>query len=226
MVIKSTRLPIPPLQNGDHLTADEFERRYHAMPSNIKAELIEGVVYMSSPVRVEYHGEPHGDLLAWFGLYRASTPGVRSPVNSTIRFGTNNQPQPDAALMIAPEKGGQAEIDELGYLKKSPELLAEISASTADYDLYEKREMYCRHGVLEYLVWRVLDEEIDWFVLRNDSYERLQTDAEGILKSEAFPGLWLDSAALLKGDLAAVFAVVQRGLATPEHAEFVKRLTR
>jgi Uma2 family endonuclease len=224
MVVKVNKPVIPPLENGDRLNRDEFERRYNAMPKNTKAELIKGVVYMASPVRAEYHGDPHADLLGWFSLYRTFTPGVRTSISSTIRFDDENEPQPDGLLMIDPAKGGQAETDEFGYFTKAPELLGEISASTTSYDLHDKLEIYRKFNVREYIVWRVLDEAIDWFVLRDDVFEPIPADADGIRKSLVFPGLWLDTTALLRGDLATVFSMVQRGLATPEHAEFVKRL--
>ena len=76
----------------------------------------------------------------------------------------------------------------------------------------------------EYIVWRVLERGIDWFVLRAGQYERLSVGADGVVRSEIFPGLWLDPAALLRGDLATVFTVVQQGLASPEHAAFMARL--
>jgi hypothetical protein len=92
------------------------------------------------------------------------------------------------------------------------------------YDLHAKLHVYRRNGVREYLVWRVLDQEIDWFVLRDGQYERMSVDAQGLLRSEVFPGLWLDPAALVRGDLATVLAIIRQGLASPEHAVFVSRL--
>jgi hypothetical protein len=44
---------LPPLENGDRLTRPEFERRYAAAPHITKAELIEGIVYVASPLRHE-----------------------------------------------------------------------------------------------------------------------------------------------------------------------------
>jgi hypothetical protein len=91
MVVKITKPIIPPLENGDRLTRGEFERRYNAMPPHVRAELINGVVYMASPVRVRYHGDPHGNLHVWLGHYQTFTPGVRSPIDSTIRFDDKNE---------------------------------------------------------------------------------------------------------------------------------------
>src|SRR4051812_42701023 len=91
---------IPPLENGDHLTRNEFERRYNAMPEIKKAELIEGVVYMPSPVRVEQHGTPHAVLIAWLVYFWARTPGVSVADNSTVRLDEDNEPQPDAFLYV------------------------------------------------------------------------------------------------------------------------------
>src|SRR5262245_6655339 len=87
---------IPPLQNGDRLTSAEFERRYDAMPNLKKAELIEGVVYMPSPVSFEEHGAPHFDVISWLGMYRMMTPGIRGGDNASLRLDLDNMPQPDA----------------------------------------------------------------------------------------------------------------------------------
>ncbi len=214
---------VPPLENGDRLTAAEFERRYDAMPDLKKAELIEGVVYMPSPVRFDAHGRQHADLITWLGFYRSGTPGVWVGDNSSIRLDIGNVPQPDALLLVDPARGGQARIDADGYVEAAPELVAEVTASTVSYDLGVKQGVYRRHGVREYVVWRVQDAAVDWFVLRGDRYERL-APAEGIYRSETFPGLWLDSAALVRGDIARVIAVVQQGFASPEHAAFAARL--
>lgn len=214
---------IPPLEQGDRLTRVEFERRYEAMPEPKKAELIEGRVYMMSPVKPP-HGRPHARMTTWLGVYEAATPGVASSANTTIRFDDDNEPQPDVLLAIEPSAGGRSHVDEDGYLSGSPELLVEIASSTVSYDLQDKLHVYRRQGVREYLVWRVRDAEIDWFQLVEENYVPLAGDASGIVKSAVFPGLWLDTAAMLKGDLARVFAVLQDGTASPEHTAFVAAL--
>ena len=216
---------IPPLENGDRLTRDEFERRYHAMPGVKKAELVEGEVYMPSPVSVEYHGEPHIDIATWAGVYKAGTPGVGAGDNATVRLDVDNEPQPDLLLFVRPTHGGRVEIDADGYINGAPELVAEVSASSASIDLGKKLAAYRRNEVLEYLVVRVYDDAIDWFVFDRGQFVPLDPDpADGLLKSRAFPGLWLDGPALLRRDLAAVLAGLTRGLASPEHAAFVEKL--
>lgn len=125
--------PVPPLENGDRLTRAEFERRYRAMPHIKKAELIEGVVHMPSPVRTDQHAEPHLDLIAFLGIYRHFTPGVRGGDNSTVRLDLDNEPQPDGTLFKA--QGGTARIDADGYIRGAPELAAEIAASSVSFDL-------------------------------------------------------------------------------------------
>jgi Uma2 family endonuclease len=219
-------IAIPALENGDRLSRAEFERRYDAMPDLKKAELIEGEVYVGSPVRHRRHGKPHGQLMTWIGTYTAGTPGVESGDNGSIRLDLDNEPQPDVYLMIEPEQGGQARISEDDYVEGAPDLVAEIAASSVSYDLGKKLHAYRRNGVREYVVWRVLDRGIDWFVLREGRYEPLPPAADGILRSTVFPGLWLDPAALLRGDLATVLAVVQQGLTSPEHAAYAARLRR
>jgi Uma2 family endonuclease len=147
---------VPPLESGDHLSRAEFERRYAAMPELKKAELIEGVVYVGSPVRVT-HGEPHGLVMTWLGFFCAATPGVRFADNTTVRLDLDNEPQPDALLRIEPEAGGRAQVDPDGYLDGPPELVVEVAASSASIDRHEKLRAYRRNGVQEYIIWQVLN---------------------------------------------------------------------
>jgi Uma2 family endonuclease len=220
------RPAIPPLQNGDRLSRDEFERRYDATPNLKKAELIDGLVYMPPPpVSDSYHGSPHFDLIGWLSLYRASTVGVRGGDNSSLRLDLDNEPQPDAFLRILSECGGQSRIDKEGYVEGAPELVAEVAASSVSYDLHVKLNCYRKHGVKEYVVWRVYDDVIDWMVLRQGKYEPLPLK-DGVYRSEVFPGLWLDPAAMLSGEVAAVIQTLQKGLATPEHMAFLARLQK
>lgn len=216
----------PPLENGDHLPCAEFERRYAAMPHVKKAELLKGIVYMTSPVRIDRHAEPHARIVTWLGIFQLSTPGVLVADNGTVRLGPEDQPQPDAFLMIPRERGGQSTVGAEGYLEGAPELAAEVASSSVSYDLHVKLDVYREHGVKEYIVWRVLDHAVDWFALRGDRYELRAAGADGILRSEVFPGLWLDPAALLAGDGPRLIAVLQEGLASAEHAAFVERLAR
>jgi hypothetical protein len=216
---------IPPLENGDHLTRDEFERRYDAMPELKKAELLQGVVFMPSPVRADAQEEPHANLLWWTNAYKVATPFVRNSADATVRLDDDNEPQPDATLFIESAYGGQAALDLDGYIEGAPEWTGEVTASSASYDLHWKMEVYRQFGVREYLVWRVLDEEFDWFILKRGRYEEMQP-VRGILKSKVFPGLWLHAKAMLDDDLPKALAVLNQGLATPEHAAFAEQLRK
>ncbi len=215
---------VPPLETGDRLSRDEFERRYDAMPGLKKAELIEGVVYVPSPARLDPHATPRFNIIGWLGLYTWATPDIVGAAHPSVRLDLANMPQPDACLFIDPAKGGQAKVSEDDYLEGAPELVAEVAASSVSYDLTFKFEVYRRHKVREYLVWRVQDRQIDWFVLRGKKFVRLPFDKSGLYKSKVFPGLWLDPAALIRGDATALQAARQRGLASREHANFVASL--
>lgn len=220
-----TRSPnIPRLENGDHLSRTEFERRYSNMPELKKAELIEGVVYMASPLRINQHGKPHFNMIAWLGAYASMTPGCQGGDNATVILDSNNEPQPDILLRV--EREGQSIVNDEGYVVGAPELVVEISASTVSLDMQDKLQVYCRHQVQEYLVWRVEDNEIDWFRLRAGQFQKLEADEDGIIRSEVYPGLWLDVPALLSGNLARVLQVLQAGIATDEHQEFVQVLSQ
>lgn len=219
------KLKIPPLENGDRLSRYEFELRYQAMSKDYKAELIEGKVYMASPLRFESHAEPHSKLIIWLGNYQIVTPEVRLGIEPTIRLDLDNEPQPDAALFLNERVGGKSKITVDDYIEGTPELVVEIATSTAGYDLHEKKRVYRRNQIQEYIVWQVFENKIDWFVLNNDEYVSLAADEKGIVRSQIFPGLWLAVDALLAGDMRQVLAVLQTGLQSPEYAPFVEHLT-
>lgn len=215
---------VPPLENGDRLTAREFMRRYEAMPPVKKAELIEGIVYMGSPVRIKQHAGPDGILQMWLGTYAARTPGTEHATNATSRLDVDDVPQPDALLRILSGCGGRSRVDDEGYLVGPPELAVEVCASSASLDLHAKFRAYRRAGIQEYLVWRTVEKQFDWFVLEEEDYRPNAPDAQSIVRSRVFPGLWLDVAALLAMDSAKVLDLLQRGLATAEHPAFIARL--
>ncbi|HEX4053787.1 MAG TPA: Uma2 family endonuclease [Tepidisphaeraceae bacterium] len=217
----SSGIAILPLQNGDHLTRAEFERRYDAMPNLKKAELIEEVVYMAPRVTISGHASPHLMLSGVVGTYRAATPGIVVADNGSVRLDLDNMPQPDIMAFIP---GNQANIDADDYAAGAPDLIAEIAATSASYDLHDKLRVYRRSGVREYIVWRTLDKQFDYFALREGEYCPLSPAADGTFHSEIFPGLWLDTAALLAGDLAKALSHVQQGVASSDHSAFVATL--
>lgn len=214
----------PPLESGDRLTRPEFERRYAAAPVT-QAELIEGVVYVASPLRFQQHAEPHSRIHGWVGTYGAYTPGTQSGIAPTVRLDLDNELQPDVVLLMDAATGGQTRVDADGYLEGAPELVIEIAASSAAIDLGAKKQAYRRNGVAEYLVWQVFEQKIDWYHLTEGDYHPLPVDDEGVIRSQRFPGLWLATTAMLSGNMAQVLAVLQMGLQSPEHQAFVAQLS-
>ena len=218
---------VPALENGDRLTRCEFERRYAARPDVKKAELIEGIVYMPSPVRLTDHAKPHSAIQGALLVYAAYTPGVSVADNATVRLDLDNEPQPDVLLWIDEDAGGQSRVSGDDYLEGAPELVvevAEVAASSASIDMHTKRNVYRRSGVQEYIVWRTHEKRIDWFELSDSEYRPLPRDRAGIIRSRAFPGLRLAACALLEGDLAGALAELDKGIQSPEHRRFVARL--
>lgn len=214
----------PPLESGDRLTRAEFERRYWLHPEIKKAELIEGVVYVASPLRVKQHGEPHSHIITWLGVYLASTPGLRMADSSTYRLDEENELQPDVSVWIEQPINGGAQIDADDYLIGAPELLVEVAASTASIDLGDKKRAYQRKGVQEYLVLHIYEEQVSWFTWQGGDYQEIAADADGIVRSQVFPGLWLDPAKFWAGDLGGLLATLQAGLASTEHMAFVEKI--
>ncbi len=218
------RRELPPLNSGDRLSRAEFERRYANRTDIKKAELIEGVVYVAPPVRVKQHGRPHSHVVTWLGMYKAHTPGVDMADNATLQLDLENEPQPDALLWIDEKRGGQARVTDDDYLAGAPELIVEVAASSAAYDLHDKLRAYRRNGVREYLVLLAYDQQSIWYVLNEGEYQPMTADGRGIVRSRAFPGLWFNSELFWRNDLAGLLMVLQEGLNSPEHKEFVTDL--
>ncbi len=214
-------VPVPALASGDRLTRAEFERRYQATPEKFKAELIEGIVYVVSPVRA-FHGTPHAALITWLGIYWTATPGVSVADNTTTRLDLDNEPQPDALLRI--ETGGPSTLSADGYIEGTPELIAEIATSSAAIDLGNKKNAYRRNGVQEYLVWQTFENCFSWFRLQSEEFVLIEPDESGIIRSNTFPGLWLAVTALLEARMIDVLNTLQTGLTSPEHQAFVEKL--
>ena len=205
MVIANSPSPLTILENGDRLNREEFERRYTASKIK-KAELIEGIVHVASPLRFTPHGKPHSNIITWLGTYQSMVSGLEVGIEPTVRLDDDNEPQPDAVLFRV---GGNAKIDDDGYISGAPELIAEIAASTVSYDLHSKKRTYECNGVKEYIVWRTLDNQIDWVILENSKYSKLEPDELGIIRSREFSGLWLNVNAILNNDMSAVLQTLR-----------------
>jgi Uma2 family endonuclease len=210
----------PSLQTGDNLSRAEFIALWEQLPHIKRAELIGGIVYMPSPLSTD-HGRTDTRVTTWLGVYMAATPGCDAGSNTTSFIGEDS-PQPDNYLCILPECGGKSWSEK--YLHGSPELLAEISYSSASIGLHQKFDRYQEAGVQEYVVVLLKKKEIRWHRIDNGKYEQIAADADGLLRSRVFPGLWLDGAALLDYDMAKVLARLQEGIASPEHQRFVTEL--
>lgn len=155
---------VPPLENGDFLTRDEFERRYSAMLNVKKAELIEGIVYMTSPLKVD-HALPHADIGLWLSTYRVATPGALTLDNVSYRIDRDNEFQPDLMLMISPDHGGHTKISTDGFVEGAPELIVEVASGSTSKSLLQKFNVYRCAGVQKYLVWQVRDRVVSGWEL-------------------------------------------------------------
>lgn len=213
---------LPPLVEGQRLDQPTFHARYLAMPPGTRAELIDGVVFMPSPVGSE-HSSAHVPPIVWLALYSRRTPGTKTHDNATTILGWRSEPQPDGLLRLLPECGGRTRVEK-GFLHGPPELVVEVSHTTRYVDLGPKLGDYERAGVLEYVVRTIEPDAVHWFRSEGGRLVPVGPDAEGLLRSRIFPGLWLDPAALLAGDLDLLIETLDRGLATPEHAAFVAEL--
>lgn len=212
---------LPRLENGDHLTQPEFHRRYRDYPEDVKAELIGGIVYMAAALR-RPHATYHPELIGALWVYKAATPGVELLDSATIILGKGTEVQPDLALRLLPEWGGQSSTNPEGYITGAAELMAEVSHSTLSLDMNKKKVDYQRAGVREYIVLCIEEKELYWFDFRLG--RPIKPNRRGIMRSHVFPGLWIDPRAMMDRDSSRIMAVAQQGVASREHAAFVKRL--
>jgi Uma2 family endonuclease len=220
---QETRLPA--LENGDRLDQKTFHARYLAMPKHVRAELIGGIVYMPSPLK-RRHGRHGSRFIHWLCEYELATPGTECLENTTTILGPQSEPEPDGCLIILPECGGQTWEDDEGFLNGAPEFIAEVSHSSESIDLHAKKMDYETAGVREYMVVALRTNQVFWFVRRRGKFRELACGRDGIYRSEVFPGLWLDPAALLRRDGKRVLAVLRKGLASREHVAFTEKLAR
>ena len=212
----------PPLREGDHLTSEEFLRRWEAMPDLKHAELIDGIVYMPSPVSLE-HGDPHSFLHLWLGGYSIATPGCRSLLEATWLMGEHQTPQPDITLRILPEYGGQSTV--VGpYASGAPELIVEVAVSSYSREFGAKKRLYERMGVREYLIAVPREHKLVCQGLTTTGFQIIEPGTDGVFRSLCFPGLWLDTASVWVDDLQRMNSVLQQGLATAEHVRFAAQL--
>jgi Uma2 family endonuclease len=210
------------LVEGQRLDQPTFHALYEAMPPGTRAELIDGVVFMPSPVG-DAHGRDHVPVIVWLGYYAERTPGLEVLACATTILGWKSEPQPDALLRVLSDRGGRSHI-ERGYVAGAPELVVEVARATRYVDLGPKLRDYERAGVLEYVVRAIEPDELHWFSQEQGALVQKPPDADGLYRSTAFPGLWLDPVALLSGDTRRLRAVVDLGCGTPEHASFAARL--
>jgi Uma2 family endonuclease len=214
---------VPPLENGDYLDQPTFHERYESMEEDVRAELIGGIVYMSSPVGIA-HGKTTQLVGVWLDGYELTTPGTEVLSDISNIMGPQSEPEPDHCMRLLPEAGGQTTVNRKGYLVGAPELIVETASSTESRDLHQKKADYEKAGVLEYVVVALRSEQVYWFMLKDGRFEDLKPGRDGIFCSQVFPGLWLDPGALLKSDRKKLLAVLKRGLASKEHRAFVGTL--
>ena len=208
----------PKLINGDRLSLAEFNYLYKNSPHIRRAELIEGVVYVASPVYLP-HGYAQADIIGVLYTYSVHTPHTVCVGEQSVELDGDNAVQPDSALWI------EDAVDESGgIVVGSPTLVVEVASSTRSYDLGAKKRVYRRNKVQEYLVLSAFEKKVFWFRWVDGVYVEIEPDEDGVYKSEVFPGLWLDSMAFWERDGMALMEVLQAGIKSAEHAQFVETL--
>jgi Uma2 family endonuclease len=214
-------LRLPGLVTGERLTVEEFLHRWETLPELKNAELIDGVVYVPSPVSLE-HGSLDTLVIWWLAQYSHATTGCKSGNNCTWLM-LGSAPQPDAYLRILPARGGQSK-NEKQFGAGAPELVVEICVTSTEVDFGPKLALYRRAGVREYITVEMFGQRIVWRTLQDGVYIDQESTPDGVLRSQVFPGLWLDVAAFWADDGAKMLATLNAGISSEEHQKFVDRL--
>jgi Uma2 family endonuclease len=220
----TTVAALVPLRNGDQLDQATFHERYEAMPEDFRAELIGGIVFVASPVS-KWHARCHASVIGVMFNYEAATPGVELLDNGTVILDDENEPQPDAILRIDDDYASDSQTTETGYISGPPELHVEIAYSSESIDLHLKLQAYEQAGVGEYLVAIVRDKTVRSFQLVDDAYVEQALPEDRVWRSQRFPGLWLDVAALFENRRQDLLATLQQGLDSTEARQFREQLT-
>jgi hypothetical protein len=84
--------------------------------------------------------------------------------------------------------------------------------------------MHEKAGVREYMVAAVSTKHLFWFIRRRGKFKPHPEGADGLIRSEVFPGFWLDADAFLNRNSKRLLAALRQGLASAEHAAFVAKL--
>ena len=219
--VRAIERPERLLRTGQRLTQEQFHAFYEQTPKHFRADLINGVVYVSSPLK-KRHGRWHARINGLLFLYEEATAGVEAYDNTSLIVDDSNEPQPDATMCIEPELGGHSAETEDEYMTGSPELVVEVADSSKRLDLGEKRIAYREAGVLEYLVVNIPDRKLHLFELKHD--RQVHADEDGVLRSSSFPGLWIDTSHFFDRSGRGCREALNRGLASQEHRRFVSLL--
>ena len=207
----SAAAPESPLRDGMRMRQPEFHRLYERMPENVRAELIGGVVYLEDPAVMmkKQHGGLGHLVQHWISLYCDAVPDLEPYDGTTVILGEYGEPEPDATLRRPPA----SHTEEGDFVESPPELVVEVSDATRTRDFGPERRDYERYGVAEYVIVDVRRDRVVWYVRdESDRFVILKPDADGLLKSRVFPGLWLDPGALLERDRKRLRAAVERGI--------------
>ena len=196
------------LETGDRLNREEFHHLYSLRPDIGKAELVDGVAYVTMRATAA-HGIANASLGGWMGLYRAyRDPSMHLALHATILMDGRSEVQPDVVAFRDATLGDRIGLTADGFLEGTPDLIAEVTESSASYDLHDKLRVYERTGVSEYIVWLLHECQMSWFRLVDGRYVEVQPDERGIIESALFPGLRLPVDKLLAGDDAGVLAAL------------------
>ena len=214
---------LPGLITGERMDVEEFLCRWDELPYLKNAELIDGIVYVPSPLSLD-HGSLDTLILWWLTQYAHATPGCKAGNNVTWLM-LDSSPQPDAFLRVLPSRGGQSR-DEKRYCAGAPELAVEICLTSTEVDFGPKLRLYQRAGVREYITIEIFGKRIVWRKLENAVYVAQQIPPDGVLRSQVFPGLWLDVAALWNDDGTKMLAALNAGLSSEDHQLVAERLSR
>lgn len=186
-----------------------FASLFDVIPEDCKADVIDGVVYLSPPQTIE-----ENDLVSWLCIALGTFVeelhlGLVTINKVAYRLDDANGPEPDVAFIRA-QRG---DVIRRAYVDGPPDLAVEIvSPESVDRDYELKRRLYERFGVGEYWIIDPDESTALFLILESGAYVEASLDGT-IFHSRVLPGLTLDTRWLWQRPLPATLPIVRAMLA-------------
>lgn len=160
------------------------------------------------------------DLVLCVNRYRLLTPGIYVCLHVPVSLDATTRVVPGLVAMVNHGRLKQCEPVEFGF-EGPPNFVLDVFESD-EMDEYEARKkVFEKFGVTEYVAVELADElRLHWNRHNGHSFEDAVPNRQGLIKSQALPGLWVPVQALANRDWWSILSAIERGVTRLGHHEF------